>query len=59
MTKKRVIQAAYIRGFYFDGVKCWQNNTVGYGYCIYIGYNFFTADTLQGIYNKIMQYPKV
>jgi hypothetical protein len=61
MTIKRVKTAAYIRGIYFDGLKVWRNNMVGYAYEIYTpdGRGFYQADTLQGIYNKVMTYKKM
>ena len=61
MTIKRVKAAAAIRGIYFDGVKKWRNNMIGYAYEIYTptGRGFFQADTLNGLYNEIMKYNKV
>lgn len=60
MTIERVQRAAELRGIYFSGEKKWLNSTVGYGYEIHSpsGWNFFQADTLEGIYRKIMEYPK-
>ncbi len=60
MTTERVIKAAELRGIYFDGRKKWLNNTVGYGYEILSpsGWSFFQSDTLEGIYRKVMEYPK-
>ncbi len=61
MTIERVKQAAAARGIFFDGVKKWQNNFVGYGYFCYTPYGcgFIQADTLQGMYKNIMKYKKV
>ena len=59
MTVKRVQAAAELRGIYFNGVRQWLNNTVGYGYYFRSpsgGLN--QADTLSGIYRQIMKYPK-
>ena len=61
MTIKRVQQAADCRGIYFDGEKRWRNNMVGYAYEIFTpsGFCFFQSNTLQGMYNKIVKYPKL
>lgn len=61
MTIKRVKTAAYIRGIYFDGLKIWRNNMMGYAYEIYTpdGRGFYQADTLQALYNKVMTYKKM
>lgn len=61
MTIERVKNAAYIRGIYFDGVKAWRNNMIGYAYEIYTpsGRGFYQTDTLAAMYNKIMSYPKI
>ena len=61
MTIKRVKQAAYIRGIYFDGLKVFRNTMVGYAYEIYTpdGQGFYQADTLQGLYNYIMTFEKI
>ena len=60
MTTKRVINACAARGIFFDGVREWQNNTVGYGYFIFRPEGgFLTASTLQGLYNDIKKYPKI
>lgn len=61
MTIKRVKQAAYIRGIYFDGVKKFRNNLIGVAYEIYTpnGRGFFQADTLTGLYKEIMKYNKM
>lgn len=58
MTVKRVQTAAARRGIYFNGVKEWQNNTVGFAYFAFTpsGRGFITADTLSGFYRLIMQY---
>ena len=60
MTIERVQRAAELRGIYFSGEKKWRNSTVGYAYEVFSpnGYGFFQADTLEGIYRKIMEYPK-
>ena len=61
MTIQRVRRAASIRGFYFDGVKRWRNNMVGYAFEIFTpdGKGFFQSDTLSGLYKKIMEYKKL
>lgn len=60
MTIKRVKQAAYIRGIYFDGVKRYLNNVVGVGYQVYLpGRGAFQSDTLEGVYKNIMQYERI
>lgn len=59
MTVKRVQAAAARRGIYFNGLKQWQNSTVGYGYFMFKpGGGFIQADTLTGLYNAVMEYPK-
>lgn len=37
MTVERIKKAAAARGLYFDGVKKWRNNCVGYAYEIDAG----------------------
>lgn len=61
MTIKRVQAAAWARGIYFDGEKRFRNTMVGYAYEIFTpnGRGFFQADTLDGLYKKIMQFPKI
>ena len=61
MTIKQVQNAAWIRGINFDGEKKWRNSMVGYVYEIFTpnGRGFFQADTLHGIYKKIMEYPRL
>ena len=59
MTIKRVREAAYIRGIYFDGEKRFLNCCVGYGYEVMTGKGFFQADTLEGIYKYLMTFPKI
>lgn len=61
MNKKRVETAADLRGIYFDGVKKWRNNCVGFAYEVYspAGCGFIQADTLRGLYSYIMKYPKI
>lgn len=60
MTSKRVSDAAWRRGILFDGEKRWLNNTVGYGYEVYInGRGFVQSDNLNGIYRIIMNYPRL
>ena len=59
MTIKRVVASAEARGIYFDGLKKWRNNCVGYAYEILTGRGFFQADTLEGLYKYIMKFPKV
>ena len=57
MTIKRVQAAAVRRGIFFNGVKAWQNNVVGYGYGAYTPNGFIQADTLTGFYNIIKLFP--
>ena len=61
MTIKRVKQAAACRGIYFEGKRKWLNNMVGYGYEFWTptGGGFRQADTLEGSYRQIMEFPKV
>jgi len=61
MTIKRVQAAAWARGIYFDGEKRFRNNTVGVAYEFFTpnGSGFYQADTLTGIYRKIMEFPKI
>ena len=60
MTIKRVKAAAENRDLYFSGKKAFLNSMVGAGYEIYIpNKGFFQSDTLTGIYEEIMKYPKV
>ena len=59
MTIKRVQNAAYIRGMFFDGEKKYRNSFVGYAYEIYTGRGFFQADTLNAIYKEVMKHEKV
>ena len=61
MTIKRVQAAAWLRGIWFDGEKKYRNSMVGNGYEIYTpdGSGFFQSDTLDGLYKKIMEYPKI
>ena len=60
MTIERVRRAAELRGIYFSGEKKWRNSMVGYAYEIHSpsGWAFFQSDTLEGIYRKVMEYPK-
>ena len=61
MTIERVQRAAELRGIYFSGEKKWRNSTVGYAYEVFSpsGWNFFQADTLEGLYRYIMRFRKV
>ena len=61
MTVKRVKAAAARRGIYFNGLKQWQNNVVGFGYFAFSpsGRGLITADTLSGFYRLVLQYPVV
>ena len=60
MTIKRVEKAAEIRGMYFDGEKKWRNNTVGYGYEIWLPFGgFVQSDSLNGMYKAIRKYPVI
>lgn len=58
MTIKRVQRAAELRGIYFDGEKRWLNNVVGCCYECYVGWRFIQADTLDGLYRRIMEVEK-
>lgn len=61
MTIKRVQEAAWLRGIWFDGEKKFRNSMVGCAYEIYTpsGRGFFQSDTLTGLYRKIMEFPKI
>lgn len=61
MSIKRVITAAARRGIYFNGIKAWQNNVVGYGYSAFSpsGRGIIQADNLTGFYNIIIKYPVI
>ena len=61
MTIQRVKASAEARGIYFDGLKKWRNNCVGFAYEIFSpsGGGFFQAQTLQGLYNYIVKFPKI
>lgn len=61
MTVARAREAARARGIYFDGVKRWRNNTVGYAYEFFTpnGTGFRQSDTLNGIYRQIMMFDKL
>lgn len=61
MTIKRVQNAAYIRGIYFDGVKRFRNTMIGCAYEIYTpnGRGFYQCETLQDLYRYIMEFPKI
>lgn len=61
MTKERVKIAADLRGIFFSGEKRWRNSTVGYAYEVFSpnGRGFFQAETLDGIYNYIMKFPRI
>ena len=61
MTKARCKQAAECRGIYWSGERKWLNNTVGYGYEFWTpsGGSFRQADTLEGSYKQIMEFPKI
>lgn len=59
MTIKRVQKAAEVRGMYFDGIKKWQNEMVGYGYGLRSPRGYLQADTIQGLYEMVMSFPKV
>lgn len=53
MTVKKVAKAAALRGMYFDGER-------GYSafYCILTPDGYYRADTLGGIYRRVIQYRK-
>lgn len=61
MTKDKVKRAAEARGIRFDVKKKWLNSQIGYGYEFYTpnGCGFRQADTLEGIYRAVMEYPKI
>lgn len=61
MTIERVQDAAWLRGIYFSGEKKFRNTTVGCAYEIYTpdGRGFFQSESLDGIYRKVMKFPKV
>ena len=61
MTVKRAQAAAAARGIYFNGIKQWLNNFVGYGYYFYspTGRGLHQTDNLNGVYTMIMKYPKI
>lgn len=60
MTIKRVKQAAACRGIYFSGERKWLNNTVGYGYEFFAPTGGFRqADTLEGSYRQVMEFPRL
>ena len=61
MTIERVKRAAKLRGIYYEGKRKWLNNTVGYGYEFFTpnGYGFRQADTLEGSYRQVMEFPKL
>ena len=60
MTIKRVQRACAIRGIWFDGIRRWQNNVIGYGYSVNIPTGGFRqADTLDGLYKAIKELPKI
>lgn len=59
MTIARVQRAAALRGIRFSGEKKFRNTWAGYAYEVYSpnGRRFLQADTLNGIYEFIMNYP--
>lgn len=61
MTIKRVQRAAALRGIYFNGKRKFLNNMVGYGYEVTTpsGWSYRQADTLDGLYRMIMEFPKL
>lgn len=61
MTIERVKQAAWLRGMHFDGRKSFRNTMVGCAYSVVTpnGRGYIQADTLDGLYRVIMEYPKV
>ena len=61
MTKKRVQAAARARGIHFTCERKWLNNTVGYGYEFWTpnGGGFRQADTLDGSYRQVMEFPRI
>jgi len=61
MTIKRVQKAAFLRGIEFDGEKIFRNMRVGCAYEMFMsnGKQCFQSPTLEGLYNKIMEFKKV
>lgn len=59
MTIKRTQAAAARRGLYFDGVKKWINNCIGFGYVCHTPRGFLQADTISGFYNLVLQFPVI
>ena len=59
MTIKRVQKVAEIRGIYFDGIKKWCNNAIGYAYEFFIphGRGFYQCETLMDAYKEIKEFP--
>lgn len=60
MTITRVQRAAVLRGIRFSGKKKFRNTWAGYAYEVYSpnGRRFLQADTLDGIYRFVMEFPK-
>lgn len=61
MTKARCKLAAECRGIHWYGERKWLNSMVGYGYEFFTpnGTGFRQADTLEGSYKQIMEFPKI
>lgn len=59
MTINRVQRAAELRGLFFDGCKRWINSGIGYGYTILTPRGFYSADRLEAIYRRVMEYPRI
>lgn len=60
MTVIRVKKAANARGMRFSGEKKFRNSWAGISYEIFSpdGRRFLQADTLDGIYRFVMEFPK-
>jgi hypothetical protein len=61
MTIARIQKAAALRGMTFTGEKKFRNTWAGFAYEIFSpsGQNFIQSDTLSGIYEFVMHYPKI
>ena len=60
MTVSQVKKAAALRGMRFSGEKKFRNSLAGISYEIFSpdGREFLQADTLDGIYRFVMEFPK-
>ena len=59
MSVERIQRAAAIRGMKFSGEKKFRNTWAGYSYEIFSpsGRQFVQADTLDGVYRFVKQFP--